>query len=109
MKIKRCVIQRKLKFKDQKHGLEATQLENEIIYLENNNFNVHSLKENHRELIKIDKSTLKIQQRIKSEKHNVFTEEVKKIALIAINHKTMIRLIDSTETYANGMCKRFSM
>ena len=55
MKIKRCVIQKKLKFKDQKHCLEATQLENEIIYLENNNVNVHSLKENHRELIKIDK------------------------------------------------------
>ena len=55
MKIKRCVIQSKIKFKDQKHCLEATQLENEIIYLENNNVNVHSLKENHRELIKIDK------------------------------------------------------
>ena len=32
-------------------------------------------------MIKSNKSTLKIQQRFKSEKHNAFTEEINKIAL----------------------------
>ena len=41
----------------------------------------------------------KWQQRFKSEKHNVFIEEVNKIALIANNHKR-IQSIDSIETYA---------
>ena len=31
---KKCVIKRKLKFKDHKNCLEATQLENKIIHLE---------------------------------------------------------------------------
>ena len=33
---KKCVIKRKLKFKDRKNCLEATQLENKIIHLEKN-------------------------------------------------------------------------
>ena len=32
-------------------------------------------------MIRSNKSTLKIQQRFKSEKHNAFTEEINKIAL----------------------------
>ena len=42
---------------------------------------------------------LKTQRRFKSEKHSVFTEEVKKIALSANNDKR-IQSIDSVETYA---------
>ena len=48
---------------------------------------------------KNNKLISKWQQRFKSEKHNVFIEEVNKIALIANNHKR-IQSIDSTETYA---------
>ena len=39
------------------------------------------------------------QQRFKSEKHNIFTEEINKIALSSNNDKR-IQSIDSIETYA---------
>ena len=42
---------------------------------------------------------LKTQQRSKSERHNIFTEEVNKIALSA-NDDKRIQSIDSVETYA---------
>ena len=45
-----------------------------------------------------------MQQRFRSEKLNVFTEEVNKIALIAKDDKRM-QSIDSTETYAYGTRK----
>ena len=48
---------------------------------------------------KNNKLILKSQQRFRSKKHNVFTEEVNKITLIA-NDDTIIQSIDSTETYA---------
>ena len=76
MKIKKtkgknkCFIKGKLKFEDYKHYLKATQLQNKI-----NN------QENHKEFIKNNKSILKSQQRLKSEIHNVFTEEVNKSVL----------------------------
>ena len=47
---------------------------------------------------------LKSQQRFRSEKHNVFTEEVNKIKLIA-NDDNRTQSIDSTETYAYGTNK----
>ena len=50
------------------------------------------------------KSILKIQQRFKSEKHNVFTEEINKIALSS-NGNERIQSIDSIETYAYGASK----
>ena len=49
--------------------------------------------------IKDNRLILKSQQRFRSEKYNVFTEEVNKIALIA-NDDKRIQSIDSTETYA---------
>ena len=61
-----------------------------------------SIKENHKEFIKSSKSILKIQQRFKSERHNVFTEEINKIAS---NDDKKIQSIDSIETYANGTIK----
>ena len=45
-----------------------------------------------------------MQQRVWSEKHDVFTEEVNKITLIAYNDKR-IQLIDSRESYAHGTSK----
>ena len=72
-KHKKCVIKRKLKFQDYKSFLEAAEIENEINRLEKNKSDVDSP----REFIKNNKLILKTQQRLKSERHNVFTEEIK--------------------------------
>ena len=42
-----------------------------------------------------------MQQRFKSERHNVFTEEINKIAFSSIDDKRM-KSIDLIETYAYG-------
>ena len=59
-----CAIKRKLKFKDYKHCLEATHLENKINQLAKNKLNVDSVQENHKEFIKNNKLILKSQQRL---------------------------------------------
>ena len=66
--------------------------------------NVDSLRENRKEFIKINKSILKSQQRFRSEKNNLFTEKVKKIALSANNNKG-VHLMDSIETKSYGINK----
>ena len=48
--IKKCIIKRKLKFKDYKNCLKATQLENKINQLEKNKISID--KESHSEFIK---------------------------------------------------------
>ena len=55
--------------------------------IEKNNFDVGSLKENHKEFIENNRLLLKLQQRFRSEKYNVSTEEVIKIALSANDDK----------------------
>ena len=45
-----------------------------------------------------------MQQRFKSERHNVFTEEINKIALSSNDGKRM-QSTDSIETYAYGTSK----
>ena len=55
-------------------------------------------------LIRNNKSILKTQQRLKSRKHNVFTEEINKIALSS-NDDKRIQSIDSIETYASETSK----
>ena len=94
------VIKRKLKFENYKKCSEATQLENKVNYLQKNKFGINSIKE----LIKNNKSILKIQQRFKSERHNIFTEKIKKIALSSNDDKRM-QSIDSIEAYAYGTSK----
>ena len=64
-----CVIKRKLKFKDYKKCLKASQIENKINYLEKKIIDVGCLKEDKKEFLK-NKLILKIQQRFKSERHN---------------------------------------
>ena len=59
-----------------------------------NKTDIDSNKENNKEIIKNSKSILKIQQRFKSERHNVFTEETNKIALSSNDDKRM-QSIDS--------------
>ena len=73
---KKYVTKRKLKFQAYKNCLEAAQIENKINYLEKNKIHVDCLKE----FIKNNKLILKTQQGFKSERHNVFTEEISKIA-----------------------------
>ena len=60
-----------------------------------------NLRENHKKLIKNNKLILASQQRFRNEQHNVFTEEVNKIALITIDDKR-IQAIDPIETFAYG-------
>ena len=54
--------------------------------------------------MKNNKSILKTQQRFKSERHNVCTDEINKIAL-PTNHDEKMQSIDSTETYTFGTSK----
>ena len=56
------------------------------------------------EFIKSDKSILKIQQRFESERRNVFTERINKIALNSNEDKRM-QSIDLIEKYAYGTSK----
>ena len=87
--IKKCVIKRKLKFENYKNCFEKTQLENKIHYLEKNKVGIDNIKKDLEEFIRNNKSILKIQQRFKSEMHNVFTQEINKIALSSNDDKRM--------------------
>ena len=87
--IKKCVIKRKLKFENYKNCFEKTQLENKIHYLEKNKVGIDNIKKDLEEFIRNNKSILKIQQRFKSERHNVFTQEINKIALSSNDDKRM--------------------
>ena len=60
VKIKKQKAQkkRKLKFENYKNCLEATQLENKINYIEKNKIDIDSIKENHKEFMKNNKSLL---------------------------------------------------
>ena len=101
---KKCVIKRKLKFENYKNCLEATQLENKINHLKKNKIGIDSLEKDHKRFIKNNKLILKTQQRLKSERHNVFTEEINKIALSSNDDKIM-QSIDEIETHAYGTNK----
>ena len=100
---KKCVIKGKLKFEDYKNCLEATRLEIKLNHREKNEFDLYSLKKDNKEL-KNNKLILKTQQRFKSERYNVFTEEVNKVALSSNDDKRM-QSIDLIETYSYGMSK----
>ena len=65
---------------------------------------MESLKRNHNQFILNNKSILKAQQRFKSGRHNVITEEINKIALRS-NDDKIIQSIDSIETQAYGTSK----
>ena len=104
---KKCVIERKLKLKIYKNCLEVIQLENEINYLVKNKIDIDSFfcyKRKHKEFIGSNKLILKTQQRFKSERYNVFAEEINKIALSS-NDDKRIESIDSIEPYPYGTSK----
>ena len=66
-------------------------------YLEKKGINVDNLKEDKEEFIQ-NRIKLKTQKRFKSERHNVFTEEIRKIALDS-NDDKRIQSIDSVDTH----------
>ena len=85
---KKCVIKRKLEFENYNNCLEVTQLDNKINYLVKNNINIESLKRNHKQFTRNNKSILKTQQIFKSERH-VFIEKINQIALGTNDDKRM--------------------
>ena len=95
---KKCVTKRKFKLQYYKNCLEAAQIERKINYLRKKKIDVDGLKEDQKEFVKNNKLTLKAQQRFKSESHNVFTEEINKIALSS-NDDTRMQSIDLIETH----------
>ena len=97
---KMCVIKKIYKFQDYKNCLEAVQIENKIRNLEVNKTDVDSIKEDEKEFIKNNKLILKTQQRFRSENHNVFTEDINKIALSSNDDKRM-QSIGLIEIYAH--------
>ena len=90
---------RELKFGNYKNCLEPTQLGNKCIVQKKMKLIKAVLKKVIKNLLKNNKLILKAQQRFKSERHNVFTEEIDKIALGSNDDKRM-QSIDSIETYA---------
>ena len=71
---KKVCYKKELKLGNYKNCLEGTKLENKIKYLERNKIDIDRIKENHKELVRNNKSILKTQQRFKSDRHDVFTE-----------------------------------
>ena len=69
-----------------------------------NDIETDILRENHRELIKNNRILLRSQQRFRSKKHNIFTEEVNKIALCVVDNER-IQPINSIGTFACGTSK----
>ena len=57
--------------------------------------------ENYKKCLQDDKITLKSQQRFKSEAHNVFTEEINKIALSS-NDDKRLETFDKITSYPYG-------
>ena len=100
---KKCVVKRKLKFQDYKNCLKASQIINTVNYLEIKGIDVYSFKDVKKEFIN-NKLLLKSQQKFKCERHNVFAEEINKIALSS-NDDERIQSIDLIDTCAHGMSK----
>ena len=73
-KVQKSKTKRKLSLEDYQNSLVATQLENEINNLKNE-IHVYSLKKDRKEPIKNNK-LIKMQQRFKNERHDIFTEKI---------------------------------
>ena len=100
---KKLFHKRKLKFKGYKICLKESRMENIINYLEKKETDVDCLKEDNKEFLKI-RLILKTHKTFKSERHNIFTEEINKIALSS-NYDKRMQSVDSIERYAYGMSK----
>ena len=102
MKVKKQKAQKTVSQEENLHfkiintQLQAAQIENKINHLEKNEIVLNSSKEDKKEFVKNNKLILKTQEKFRSETHNVFTEETKKIALSS-NDDKRTQLIDSME------------
>ena len=76
-----------MKFEYYGSFLQVSQFENKIKYLEKNRANIKGPMENHKHFIKNNKVISKLQENLKSKMHNVFTEEINKIALSSNDEK----------------------
>ena len=99
---------RKLKFEDYQKWVKSSHTINIANYLEKKGINIDSLKKilivlNKKEFIK-NRLQLKSQQRFKSNKHIVFTRDIRKIALTSNDDRRM-QSIDSIEKNAHGRSK----
>ena len=86
---KNCAIKRKLTFQNFRNCLEAAQIERKTNQSRKIKIDLDCLEEDQKEFVKNNKLILKTQQRFKSERHNVFTEEINKIALSSNDDKRM--------------------
>ena len=92
-----------LKFRDYKKYLKVSQIEKKINNLEKKKIDVYCLKEDRKGFVR-NELISKTQQGFKSERHNVFTEVINKIALSSSSDKR-IKSTDLIETYAYGTSK----
>ena len=86
---KKVYYKRKVSFGNYKICLELTQIEDKINYIEKYEISIGSIKENYTEFTKNKTLTLKIQQRFKTERQIVFTEEINKTDLSSNDDKRM--------------------
>ena len=99
MKIKRqkaktkFVIKKKLKFQDYRIFLEAAEIETNINHLEKSKTDIDCLKKDKKEFIKNNKLIKDLEQRFRSEKHNIFTKEINNIALNLNDNKKCNKVI----------------
>ena len=96
---KNCFLKRNLKFKDYKNCLKTSQIINIFNYVELTLMVLKKIKRIHEKEVIIQS-----QQRFKSKRYNVFTEEINKIVLSSNDNKK-IQPIDFIETYSHGMSK----
>ena len=66
----------------------SSQIINIVNYIEKKGINADSLKEDKKEFTK-NKLLLRLRQRFKSKRNNVFTEEIRKMALSSNDEKTV--------------------
>ena len=76
---KSYAIKRKLKLQDYKNFLSASQITNTVNHLEKTDINADCFNEDQIKFVEKNELVLKNQQRFKSEKQNVFNEEINKI------------------------------
>ena len=67
-----------------------------------NKVDMESLRENHKEFIKSNKLTLKSSLRFRSEKHNVFIEEINQVALSANDEKEYNQSVQQKHAYGTS-------
>ena len=95
---RKCVIKRKCNFENYKNCFEANEVDNKINYLAKNKIDIESIKKIRK--IKNHELILKVQQRFKSERHNVLLKHLISLNALSSNYDKRMQSINSIETYA---------